>query len=83
MDDASPPMTVSELIMAGHPAAEVIFLLKTMPAAERHAILCSVCAIHDEIARNCRDHGYEAAKVLASECPLFVDGSGTCLDTLV
>jgi hypothetical protein len=73
--------TVLDFILAGHPAVDTTQLFATLPIAERQSVLCSVCSIHDEIACNCRDHGSEVSKLLASECPLFVDGRATCLET--
>ena len=64
--------------MAGLPAVEIIPLLQNLPATDRQAILCSACCIYDEIASISLDHGTEVSKLLASECPFFVDGRAAC-----
>ncbi len=64
--------------MAGLPAVEIIPLLQNLPTTDRQAILCSACCIHDEIASISLNHGAEVSKLLASECPVFVDGYQAC-----
>jgi hypothetical protein len=78
MDCASPHKTVVEAIMAGYPAVEIITLLHNLPTTDRQAILCSACCAHNEIAHISIDHGNEISRLLASECPFFVDGRPTC-----
>jgi len=65
--------------MAGLPASEIIPLLRELPKQDRQSLLCAVCALHDEIARNCQEHAHHVSDLLGSECPLYVDGIATCL----
>jgi hypothetical protein len=68
-----------ETVMAGHPSGEIVPALKVLPADDRQALLCTICAIHDEIARNSQEHGRDVEQLLESQCPLFVKGVATCL----
>lgn len=71
---------VFQAIMAGQTCVETIPHLRELPYAERQTLLCTICSIHDEIAHNCRDHGAEVSKLLASQCKHFIDGRATCLE---
>ena len=77
--DANSFETVVEMVMAGNPANEVAHGLKVLPNHDRQALLCTVCSLQNEIARNCEEHGREVRMLLESQCPLFVDGVATCL----
>jgi len=71
--------SVFEGVLAGSPAREIVPALRVLPDQDRQAVLCTVCAIRDEIARNGLEHGDEVERLLESECPLFVAGVATCL----
>ena len=79
MSSLSPVSEVMEMILAGEPAVLVSPRLKELPADERLNLLCTVCSMHGEIARNCLNTGKELSKLLSGECPYFVDGTATCL----
>lgn len=68
-----------ETVMAGHPSGEIVPVLKLLSADDRQALLCTICAIHDEIARNSQEHGRDVEQLLESQCILFVNGVATCL----
>jgi hypothetical protein len=68
-----------ETIMAGEPTSQIVPALKVLPPDDRQALLCTLCAIHDEIERNSHEHGRDVRQLLESECPLFVNGVATCL----
>ena len=67
------------MILAGQPAASAAMHLKQLPADDRQNLLCTVCAMHDEIARNCVLTATEVRTLLSAECPFYVDGVATCL----
>lgn len=71
--------SVFETVLAGHPAHEIVPALRVLPDQDQQAVLCTVCAIRDEIARNGLEHGDEVERLLESECPFFVAGVATCL----
>jgi hypothetical protein len=64
--------------MAGYPAVSTIAELQKLRSDERQNLLCRVCSMYSEIACTGRDHGNEVLTLLASECPLFIDGFATC-----
>jgi len=68
-----------DAIWAGHAVCEVEPLIQALPSQDRQALLCTVCAIQDEIARNCQQHGQEVSTLLTLYCPLNIDGVATCL----
>ena len=65
--------------MAGQATTEVLPALNVLTTNDRQALLCTVCAIHDEIERNCQEHGRDIRQLLECECSLFVNGVATCL----
>ena len=79
MSSPSPVNEIMEMILAGDPELLVASRLKELPPKERLNLLCTVCSIHEEIARNCVATGKEASKLLSAECPYFVNGAATCL----
>jgi hypothetical protein len=54
----SPPTTgeVFDAILAGNQAIVVAPYLNQLPKDDRQNLLCTVCAMHEEIARNCLGH---------------------------
>jgi hypothetical protein len=70
---------VYEAILAGNLAWSVAPRLNQLPHDERQSLLCTVCAMHDEIARNCLETGNEVSNLLASQCPFYIHGVATCL----
>lgn len=68
-----------ETVMAGHPSGEIVPALNVLNADDRQALLCTICAIHDEIARSSQEHGRDVRQLLESQCPLFVNDVATCL----
>jgi hypothetical protein len=73
------PSDVFELILAGQPAVDVAPSLTQLPSDDRQNVLCTVCAMHDEIARNCLKTATEVSKLLTAECPFYVNGIATGL----
>lgn len=71
--------SVFEAILAGNVAGAVAPYLNQLPEDERQNVLCTVCAMHNEIARNCLGHAKEVRDLLTAECPMFLDGIATCL----
>lgn len=74
-----PATDVFEMILAGQPAVGVATHLSRLSSDDRQNVLCTVCAMHDEIARNCVQTATEASRLLAAECPFYVNGVATCL----
>jgi hypothetical protein len=68
-----------EMILAGDPAFLVAPQLNALPSDQRLNLLCTVCSMHHEIARNCIGTGKEVSKLLSAECLYYVDGVATCL----
>ncbi len=79
MSSPSSVNEVMEMILAGDPELLVASRLKELPSDERLTLLCTVCSMHDEIARNCLHTAKEVRKLLSDECPYYVDGTATCL----
>jgi hypothetical protein len=79
MPSASPANEIMEMILAGDPELLVASRLKELSPDERLNLLCTVCSIHDEMARNCVATGKEVNKLLSAECPYFVNSAATCL----
>jgi hypothetical protein len=69
---------IFDTIMAGQPTSEVVPALRVLSAIDRQALLCTICAIHDEIERNSHEHGRDVRQLLEAECSLFVNGVATC-----
>jgi|HubBroStandDraft_6_1064221.scaffolds.fasta_scaffold70677_4 hypothetical protein len=72
---------VLESILAGRSAAKVAPLLIQLSPDERQNVLCTTCAMRDEIARNCVATGRQAEKLLTAECRFYINGTPTCLKT--
>ena len=70
---------VFEAILGGTQASTVAPDLNQLSKEERQSLLCTVCAMHDEIARNCLGHAQEVRNLLTAECPMFIKGVATCL----
>ena len=68
-----------DAIMAGYSVAEIRPIIGELPPGERQILLCTVCALHNEIASNCQQHAKEVSKLLTLACPLYIDGIATCL----
>ena len=78
-DTTMPAADVFEMILAGRPALHVTACLKQLAPNERQNVLCTACAMHYEIARNCVETAVEVSKLLKAECPFYIDGVATCL----
>jgi hypothetical protein len=75
------PVTVPEVfdaILAGAREWEVAPMLRQLAPDDRQSLLCTVCAMRDEIARNCWSTAAEVNALLTTECPLYVRGTATC-----
>jgi hypothetical protein len=70
---------VFEKILAGQPAGDVALLLRSLSAEDRQNVLCTTCAMRDELGRNCVATGREAIALLTQECPFFCNDVPTCL----
>jgi len=79
MSSKSPCDQVMEMILAGYPARVVAPRLKELSSDARQSLLCNVCSMRCEIARNCLATANEVDKLLTAECPYFLDGVPTCL----
>ena len=69
---------IFELLMAGVPAADVQPGFSRLPADEQSALLCTVCAVHEEVALNCLERALEIGALLNRNCRFFLDGARTC-----
>jgi len=75
------PVTVPEVfnaILAGRPEREVAPMLQQLDPDARENLLCTVCAMRQEIARNCHSTAAEVNALLTTECPLYIRGTATC-----
>jgi hypothetical protein len=70
---------VLEAVMAGKPAREIEAIFQRLSRNDRGVLLCTVCSIRNEIASNCPQHADEISTLLASNCPLFMNGLANCL----
>lgn len=57
---------------------DVAPVLSQLDADDRQNLLCTVCAMREEIARNCLSTAAEVDALLTTECSLFVQGVATC-----
>ena len=73
------PANVFEMVLAGQPAVYTAVRLNQLSSEHRQNVLCTACAMHDEIARNCVQTATEVSKLLTAECPFYVNGVATCL----
>jgi hypothetical protein len=74
-------VTVAEVfdaILAGNPTWQVAPALQQLVSEDRQNLLCTVCAMHAEITRNCVAYGTEVNALLTAECPLYIHGIATC-----
>jgi hypothetical protein len=72
-------MEVFDAILAGNRAWQVAPALLQLTPEDRQNVLCTVCEMHAEIGRNCESIAAEVHKLLTAECPLYIDGTATCL----
>jgi hypothetical protein len=75
------PVTVPQVfdaILAGRREWEVAPMLRQLSPKVRQELLCTVCGMRDEIARNCLATAAEVNALLTTECPLYVQGTATC-----
>jgi len=70
--------TVFEAILAGRRESEVAPMLRQLAPTVRQDLLCTVCAMREEIARNCLATAAEVNALLTIECLLYIDGTATC-----
>jgi hypothetical protein len=78
MASASIYTDVLNAAMAGSPANEIAQLVQALSPESRQRVLCALCALHSEIADNCREHAHEIRQLLVAECPLGVNGEENC-----
>jgi len=71
-------MEVFDLILAGSREWEVAPLLRQLTDEARQNLLCTLCAMRGEIARNCCSTAAEVNALLTTECSLFIHGVPTC-----
>jgi C-5 cytosine-specific DNA methylase len=69
---------VLDAAMAGCQANEIAQLVQTLSPEFRQRVLCALCALHSEIANNCREHAHQIKQLLAAECPLCINGESIC-----
>jgi hypothetical protein len=70
---------VFDAILAGTPARDVVPAFLRLAPEDRQNVLCTVCAMREEIARNCQAYATEVHELLTAQCPLYIDGTATCL----
>lgn len=69
---------ILQAVMSGAPAAEIIEEMKRLIAIDRQAVLCTICWLQSEIAKNSIQHGSEVAAVLTALCSRYINGVATC-----
>jgi hypothetical protein len=69
---------VLNAILGGEREWQVALKLRQLAPDDRQSLLCMVCAMRDEIARNCWSTAAEVNALLTTECPLYVHGTATC-----
>src|SRR5205823_9488479 len=65
-------------IMSGVPAHELESDIAALPLTERAALLCTVCAIRDEVAGVCEQSAQQIGEVLNRNCRLFAERGDRC-----
>ena len=70
---------VFEMVLSGQPAVVTSTYVNQLPPGARQDVLCTVCGMHDEIARNCVQTATEVSALLEVECSYYVNGVATCL----
>ena len=78
MPESATPMQVFDLILAGSREWEIAPLLRQLTDEDRQNLLCTICAMREEIACNCRSTAAEVNALLTTECSLFIHGAPTC-----
>jgi hypothetical protein len=78
MPESATPMEVFDLILAGSREWEIAPLLRQLTDEDRQNLLCTVCAMRGEIARNCCSTAAEVNALLTTKCSLFIHGAPTC-----
>ena len=53
-------------------------MLRKLDSEDRQNLLCTVCAMREEIARNYRSMAAEVNALLTTECRLYIQGIATC-----
>ena len=70
---------IVDTILAGN-LADIEPLLDELHAEDRQALLCIVCSMRAEIARNCQQSGCEVSTLLTEHCRWYVNNTPTCSD---
>src|SRR5690242_6336043 len=65
-------------IMSGVPAHELESDIAALPLTERAALLCTVCAIRDEVAGVCEQSAQQIEDALNRNCRLFAAQGQRC-----
>ena len=70
--------SILDALLTGSSVEELLPRMNALPATERAALLCSTCAMIDELAIICRDVRVEAERVLVRNCRFFQPGNFFC-----
>ena len=76
-----PSLTVHSILdalLTGASVEELQPRIHALPVTERTELLCSTCAIIDELVTLCHDVGVEAERVLIRNCRFFQPGNVLC-----
>jgi len=69
---------IFEGVLAGDPAAALVHRLPDVPEEERKLLLCTLCAMRNEIRTNCSGRVEQVETFLTRACPFFHNGVPTC-----
>ena len=70
--------SILDALLTGASVEELQPRINALPVTEMAALLCSTCAMMDELAIICRDVSIEAEGVLTRNCRFFEPGNVLC-----
>ena len=70
---------VLEAILAGDMPEHAVQEMQKLPPEDRQLVLCTLCAMRDEVVSNCEERGETVVQVLSRACPFYIGGERTCL----
>ena len=70
--------SILDALLTGASVEELQPRINAVPVTERAALLCSTCAMIDELATICHDVSVEAERVLIRYCRFFEPGNILC-----
>ena len=70
--------SILDALLTGASVEELQPRINALPVTERAALLCSTCAMIDELVTICHDVSVEAERILIRNCRFFEPGKVLC-----